>query len=124
MTDVLERILGKAKLGNSQKEELKNTLIAEKCPFMKTPSLNPEIYKKVNDSATSRDKGDERKQRLLVNSIIPLTKAVVALKRLEHDTQDTIKRKSQDVSLLLHKSLKLNNTMFTDIQGKRKSDAC
>ena len=123
MTDVLERILGKTKLGDSQKEELKNILIAENCTFMKTPLLNPEIYKKVNDSATSRDKGEERKQRLFVNSVIPLIKAVVTLKRLEHDTQDTIKKKSQDVSPFLHKSFKLNNTMFTDIQRKRKSDA-
>ena len=75
---------------------------------MKTPLLNPEIYNKVNDSATSRDKGAKRKQRLLVKSTIPLIKAVVALKGLEHDAQDNIprdiKRKLQDVSPLLHKS--------------------
>ena len=86
LVDVLERIWGKAKLGDSQKEELKNTLIPENFPFMKTPLLNPEMYNKVNDSATSRDKGAERKQRLLVKSTIPLVKAVVALKGLEHDT--------------------------------------
>ena len=44
LADVLERIWGKAKLGDSQKEELKKTLIFENCPFMKTPLLNPEIY--------------------------------------------------------------------------------
>ena len=92
LADVLERIWGKAKLGDSQKEELKNTLIPENCPFMKTPLLNPEIYNKVNDSATSRDKGAQRKQRLLVKSTIPLVKAVVALKGLEHDAQDKVPR--------------------------------
>ena len=52
----------------------------------------------------------------------------MALKGLEHDAQDKIprdiKRKLQDVSPLLHKSLRLNNTMFTEIQRKRKSDIC
>ena len=86
--------------------------------------LNPEIYNKVNDSATSGNKGAQRKQRLLVNSTIPLVKAVAALKGLEHDAPDKIprdiKRKLRDVSPLLHKSLQLNNTIFTDIR-KRKS---
>ena len=58
---------------------------------MKTPLLNPEIYNKVNDSATSRDK----------------------------ITRD-IKGKLQDVSPLLYKSLRLNNTMFTEIQRNKK----
>ena len=124
LADVLERIWEKAKLGDSQKEELKNTLIPENCPFMKTLLLNPEIYNKANDSATSRDKGAQRKQRLLFKSTIPLVKAVVALKGLEHDAPDKIprdiKRKSRDVSPLLHKSFQLNNTIFTDIR-KRKS---
>ena len=57
LADVLERILGKAKLRDSQKKELKKTLIPENCLFMKNSLLNPEIYNKVNDSATSRDKG-------------------------------------------------------------------
>ena len=87
MEDVLERIRGKAKLGDSQKEELKDTLIPENCPFIKTTLLNPAIYNKVNDSATSRDKTAQRKQRPLVTSTMPLVKAVVALKGLEHDAQ-------------------------------------
>ena len=120
--------MGKNKLGDSQKEELENTLIPENCPFMKTPMLNPEIYNKVNDSATSGNKGAQRKQRLLVNSTIPLVKAVAALKGLEHDAQDkiprSIKRKLQVVCPLLHKSLRLNNTMFTEIQRKRNRDIC
>ena len=58
---------------------------------MKTPLLNPEIYNKVNDSATSRDK----------------------------ITRD-IKGKLQDVSPLLYKSLRLNNTMLTEIQRNKK----
>ena len=91
LADVLERIWGKAKLGDSQKEELENMLIPENCPSMKTPLLNPEIYNKVNDSATSRDK----------------------------ITRD-IKGKLQDVSPLLYKSLRLNNTMFTEIQRNKK----
>ena len=52
----------------------------------------------------------------------------MALKGLEHDVHDKIPRhmklKLQDVSRLLHKSLRLNNTMFTEIQRKRKSDIC
>ena len=52
----------------------------------------------------------------------------MALKELEHDTQDKtlreIKRKLQDVSSLLHKSIRVNITMFTEIQRKRKSDVC
>ena len=50
----------------------------------------------------------------------------MALKGLEHDAQDKIprdiKRKLQDVSQLLHKSLRLNNIILTEIQRKRKSD--
>ena len=50
----------------------------------------------------------EQNETLLVKSTIPLIKAVVALKGLEHDAQDKmprdIKRKLQDVSPLLHKS--------------------
>ena len=95
---------------------------------MKTPLLNPEIYNKANNSTTSRDKGAQRKQRLLVKSTTPLIKAGVALKGLEYDAQDKIprdiKRKLQDISQLLHKSLRLNNIMFTGIQRKRKSDIC
>ena len=128
LAGVLEKIWVKAKLGESQKEELKNTLIPENCPFTKNPLLNSEIYNKVNDSASSRDKGAQRKQRLLVKSTIPLVKAVVALKGLEHDAHDKIprgiKRKLQDVSPFLHKSLRLNNAMLTEIQRKRKSDIC
>ena len=79
-----------------------------------------------SDSATSRDKGAQRKQRLLDKLTIPLVKAVVALKGLKHDAQDKIsrntKRKLQDVYPPLHKTLRLNNTMFTEIQRKRKSD--
>ena len=78
----------------------------------------------VLDSATSRDKGAQRKQRLLDKSTIPLIKAVVSLKGLEHDAEDKIprdiKKKLQDVSLLLHKSLRLNNTIFTEIKEKEK----
>ena len=95
---------------------------------MKTTLLNPEICNKVNDSATSKDKGAHWKQRLLVKSTIPLVKATVALKELEYDAQDKIlrdiKRKLQDVFPLLHKRPWLNNTMFTEIQRKRKSDIC
>ena len=91
---------------------------------MKTPLLNPEIYNKVNDSATSRHKGAQWKQRFLVKYTIPLIKAVVALKGLEHDAQDKtprgIKRKLQGVSPLLHNSLRLNNTVFTEIQKKKE----
>ena len=76
---------------------------------MKTTLLNPELCNKVNDSATSKDKGAHWKQRLLVKSTVPLVKAVVALKGQEHDAQDKIlrdiKRKLQDVFPLLHKSL-------------------
>ena len=84
LADVLERTWGKAK------EELKNMLIPENCSFMKTPLLNPEIYNKINDSATSTDKSAQQKQRLLVISTMPLVKAVVALKGLEHDAQDIL----------------------------------
>ena len=103
-------------------------LISENCPFKKTPFLNPEICNKINDSATSRDKGAQRKKRFLVKSTILLIKVAVALKELEHDTKDKIprdiKRKLQDVSPLPHKSLRGNNTMFTEIQRKRKSEVC
>ena len=109
LADVLEKIWGKAKFGDSQKEELKNTLIPENWPFMNISLLNPEIYNKVNDFAISRDKGAQRKQRLLVKSTIPLIKVVVALKGLKHDAQDKISRniirKLQDASPFLHKSV-------------------
>ena len=57
LADFSERIWAKVKLTDSQKKELKNMLIPENCPFMKPALLSPEIYNKVNDSATSRDKG-------------------------------------------------------------------
>ena len=81
MADALGRIWGKAKLGDSQKEKLKNTLIPENCPFMKTPLLNPEIYNNVNDSTTSRDKGAQRKQRFLVKSTITTPKSSCGCQR-------------------------------------------
>ena len=43
LAGVLERIWGKAKSGDSQKEELKNMLIPENCPLKKISLLNPEI---------------------------------------------------------------------------------
>ena len=48
---------------------------------METPLLNPEIYNEINNSATSRGKGAQRKQRIFVKSTIPIVKAVVALKK-------------------------------------------
>ena len=73
------------------------------------------MYNKVNDSTTNTDKDAQRKQRLHVKSTIPLVKVDVALKELEYDTQNKIskdiKRKLQDVSPILHKSLRVNNTM-------------
>ena len=85
--------------------------ISRKLPLDEDPfakSWNPEIYNKVNDSVARTDKVTQRK------STIPFMKAVVALKGLEHDTQDkiprNIKRKLQDVSLLLLKHLILNST--------------
>ena len=52
----------------------------------------------------------------------------MALKGLEHDEQDKIprdiKRKLHDVPPLLNKTLRLNNTMFTEIQKKRKGSIC
>ena len=100
-------------------------LIPENCPFMKTYLLNPEIHNKVNDSATSRDKGAQGKQRrLLFKPIIPPVKAIVALKELEHDTHDKIprfiKRMLQDPSPLLHKNLRANNTVFNEIERQKK----
>ena len=48
----------------------------------------------------------------------------MSLKGLEHYPQDKIdiKRKLQDVSPLLHQSLRLNNPIFTEKQRKRKSE--
>ena len=101
-------------------------LNSENFTFMKSSLLNPEIYNKVNDSATSRDSCTAEARRLLFKSTIPLVKVVVALKELEHDTQDTItrdvKRKLHDVSPLLHKNPRVNNFMLTELQ--RKSGVC
>ena len=121
LADVLERIWGKAKLGDSQKEELKNTLIPDNYPFMKT-LLNPEIYNKVNDSAKSRDKGAQRKQSLLFKSTIPLVKAVVALKGLEHDAQDKIPRDiKRKLQMSPHFCLKVfDSTILCSLRYKEK----
>ena len=59
---------------------------------METPLLNPEIYNEINNSATSRGKGAQRKQRILLKSTMLIVKAVVALKNLEHDTHFKIPR--------------------------------
>ena len=97
-------------------------LILENCPFMKTPLLNPEIHSKINDSTKSRDKSAQRRQRLLVKSTIPLAKAVVVLKGLEHDAQDKIpsdiKRKLQ---MSLHFCIKVfYSTILCSLRYKEK----
>ena len=85
-------------------------LTPENFHYRKTSLLNLEIHNKVNDPATNRDKFAQRKQRLVIESTIPLVKAAVALKELECDTQDKIPRdiksKLQDVSPFLHKCLR------------------
>ena len=98
-------------------------LNSENFTFMKSSLLNPEIYNKVNDSATSRDSCTAEARRLLFKSTIPLVKVVVALKELEQDTiTRDVKRKLHDVSLLLLKNPRVNNFMLTEIQ--RKSGVC
>ena len=101
-------------------------LIPENVTFLTTSLLNYEIYNKINDSATSRDKGAQRKRRQGAQSTIPFVKSVVVMKKLEHNTQHEIPRdistKLQDVSALRHKSLRLNNTILQKYKEKEKAN--
>ena len=63
--EVCGKILGKAKpkRRSSTGDEFENVLIPSNCSYLKTPYLNSEIYNKLHDAATNRDKGAQRKQR-------------------------------------------------------------
>ena len=56
--EVCGKIRGKAKPKgrSSTGDEFKNILIPSNCSYLKTSYLNSEIYNKLHDAATNRDK--------------------------------------------------------------------
>ena len=61
---------------SSTGDEFKNILIPSSCSYLKTPYLNSEIYSKLHDATTNRDKGEQRKQRAYVKATVPLMQEV------------------------------------------------
>lgn len=79
----LEKSWGKAKSENAQKEPITNVLIPENGEFVSMQLLNHEIYSKINNSATNRNKGTQSTKQLFVKTTMLILKAAVALKKIE-----------------------------------------
>ena len=112
----------KPKGRSSTEDEFKNILISSNCSYLKNPYLNSEIYNKLHDVATNRDKGAQRKQRAYVKATIPLMQVVVKLKEIEKKGKELSKEsfsKLHDISPLLHQSIGCK--MF-DLQKHREKE--
>ena len=92
--EVCGKIWGKAKPKGRSGDEFKNILIHSNCSYLKTPYLNSEIYNKLHDAATNRDKGGQRKQRAYVKATIPLMQAVVNLKEIEKKAKKELSKET------------------------------
>ena len=79
----LEKTWGKAKSEDAQKEPITNVLIPESGEFVSIPLLNIEVYSKINNSATKRNKGTQSTKQLFVKNTMLILKAAVALKEIE-----------------------------------------
>ena len=128
--EVCGKIRGKAKpkCRSSTGDEFKNILIPSNCSYLKTSYLNSEIYNKLHDASTNRDKGAQRKQSTYVKDTIPLMQAVVNLKEIEKKAKKELSKetfsKLRDISPLLRQSIRMQNILFTETQRKRKYDVC
>ena len=128
--EVCGKICGKVKPKgcSSTRDEFKNILIPSNCSHLKTPNLNSEIYDKLHDAATNRDKSTQRKKRAYAKATIPLMQVVVSLKGTEKKAKKELSKdiilKLRDTSPFLHQSIKMQNVLFTETQRKRKNDVC
>ena len=70
----------------------------------------------------------QRKQRQIVKSTIPLMKAIVSLKKAETEIKNKVSpdtfEKLKSILPQLHRSFRVLNASFTDIQRKREGDVC
>ena len=92
----------KPKGRSSTGDEFKNILIPSNWSYLKTPYLNSEIYNKLHDAATNRDKGAQRKQRAYVKTTIPLMQVVVNPKKLKRKRKKSCQRKRFQNCLIFH----------------------
>ena len=128
--EVCGKILGKAKPKgcSSTGDEFKNILIPTNCSYLNTSYLNSEIYNKLHDAGTNRDKGAQRKQRAYIKGTISLMQAAVNLKEIEKEAKKELSKetfsKLRDISPLLHESIRMQNVLCTETQRKRKYDVC
>ena len=110
--------------GSSTRDKFKNILILSNSSFLKTPYLNSEIYNKLHDAATNRDKDAKPKQRAYIKATIPLMPAVVNLKEIEKKAKKELSKetfsKLHDISLLMHQSIRMQNVLFMETQRKRE----
>ena len=118
----------KPKGRSSTGDEFKNILIPSNCSCLRSPYLNSEIYNKLHDATTNRDKGTHRKQRAYAKATIALMQAVANLKEIEKKAIEELSKeiysKLRDISPLLHQSVRMQNVLFTGRQRKRKCDVC
>ena len=114
----------KPKGRSSTEDEFRKILIPSNCSYLKTPYLNSEIYNKLHDSATNRDKATQRKQRTYVKATIPFMQVVVNLKEIEKKAKKELSKKIflklHDISPLLHHSIKMQKVLFMETQRKGK----
>ena len=112
----------KPKGRSSAGDEFRNILIPSNCSYLKNPYLNSEIYNKLHDSATNRDKATQRKQRTYVKATIPFMQAVVNLKEIEQKAKKELSKKIflklHDISPLLHQSIKMQRFCSWKHRGK------
>lgn len=94
LADVCTKIWGQAKWTDKQKEELKKILVPSNVTVMKTPMLNAEIYARLTDQATNKDKGAQRKQRNAVKAAVPILKSIIELKKTEKVLSKAIIKKN------------------------------
>ena len=131
--NVMGKIWGKVKPNDKQKKEFRDILIPKNCPFMKTPLLNNEIYNVMLGPSTSKDKANQRRQRMAAKAAIPVMKSIIELKDLGTSLKRCAKRDPslkqvqenvENISPHLKQSLRVLNTTFSETLKKRKSDIC
>lgn len=131
--DIMQKCWGKALLTQPQKDFLKGILVPRNAEFMVTPRLNPEIYAKLKDGVTSKDKAAQRRQTLTSKAAIPVMQALASLADIQGDLRRKSKKNSDLNSIvskldlvppMIRATLKVLNHSFSESLRKRKGDVC
>ena len=131
---------GKLKLAAKTKTDLQEKIpIPTNCSSLKAPRLNTEVYIRVHENASVKDKAMHDRQRDLTKAIVPTLKAMGELEKMEGIMEKNLKaKKKEDVTkeeATMYRSLKeslkqltssilMQNYHFTEITRNRKFDLC